>query len=116
MINNQLYLVSQVDLRFYYAWQSRKVFGILENQTLDFDASDMMPKIMDISYTEDKSQQNVKSLPYNIESKKLDCKDIFYLMPTKESIEKYNVSPSFSIISKVDVDNYDSQVDTKTVF
>lgn len=117
MIDNQLYLVSQLDLRLYYAWATKPMFWwLLQDSTLSLKTSDIMPKSMEISYTKDSKEQNVKWLPYNISSKTSDCKDIFYLMPNKESIEKYNVSPSFAIVSKIDVDSYDKEVDTKTVF
>ena len=92
-------------------------------KTLDdikVDIKNLMPTKIDISKTTTKSLQNLKlrgkRLPYNIISWNIaKCNEIEYVLPDESTLEKYDFSPSYNIISIIDTKNTNKKVKTKVI-
>lgn len=84
------------------------------------EADDMLPKTIDISYTKDSATQNLTigdtAFPYEISVQKPDCNDIYYVLPSKESVKKFGITPSFSVVRVIDTESMTTNVKTKTAF
>jgi inhibitor of cysteine peptidase len=116
MIKNELYLISNVYLRPYYAFY-KKWIEVVDPKISSYD---ILPSSIELSYTNDKSDQNLKikwkTYPYNLDIEKIDCNDVFYLLPSEDTMSKYNPQTSMAILSKIDIDNYSDNIETKTLF
>jgi len=77
MIGNKLYVISQLGInRYYYTPYTTKY-------------TELMPKVAE--------KVNGKRKEYLA-----DCNQISYVLPSKDTFKKYNISPSFTIVSVVD--------------
>ena len=84
MIGNTLYVISQLGInRYYYTPYTTK-------------DTDLMPKVAE------KIGTKRKEFP-------ADCSQISYVLPTKDTLKKYNITPSFTIVSVVDTLNTTTQ-------
>jgi len=80
MIANKLYVVSQLGInRQYYTPYTTKF-------------TELMPKVAE--------KIGNKRKEYSA-----DCKQISYVLPSKDTLKKYNIAPSFTIVSVVDTSN-----------
>jgi len=87
---------------------------------ISVDIKNIMPTQIDISKTNEISLQNLKlrgkKLPYNIASWNIaKCNEIEYVLPDESTLEKYDFSPSYNIISIIDTENTDRKVKTKVI-
>jgi len=78
MIGSKLYIISQLNInRYYYTPYKTKY-------------TDLMPKIAETIKGKRKEYL-------------ADCSQISYVLPSKDTLKEYNISPSFTIMSVVDV-------------
>lgn len=79
-----------------------------------------MPRSVDVVRTADEKlwnmERNGKTVEYHSQTAKIDCNDIFYLLPTKESLQKNPVNLQFTIVSVIDLNDVTQQVKTKALF
>jgi hypothetical protein len=84
------------------------------------EADDLLPKTIDIAYTKDKASQNLSigdtDFPYAISVQKPNCNEIWYVLPSKESVQKFGITPSFSVVRVIDTDAVAEDVETQTAF
>ena len=111
--NNELYIVSKSYLNFYYAYPLYRSDVKAQDMEPDFSASDLLPKQIEVTKKSD--TWKVKDR-FNITASNVDCNDIMYLFPTKETVEKYNVSPTLAIVSKIDMSDLTKKPATKVLF
>lgn len=81
-----------------------------EDKPLPID--DFLPKALDVAYTTNDQAKNLTiqgtTYPYRLSVEKPDCDEVFYVLPTKESLEKVGVMPSFSVVRVFDISASDS--------
>jgi len=112
-IGDYVYVISNNSFNIpYYTFKSE--------DDIDFDLSKSFPKSIDISKTNDKSEYNLKlnwkTYPYNIKAWNVaDCNDIEYVFPDSDTLSEYDFSPSYNVISVIDVKNPNSEVKTNVV-
>ncbi len=115
MIGDKLYVVSQLNVNWGFPWY----MGLPMDKVM-INADDMLPKTIDIAYTQDKADQNLTigdtKFPYEISVQKPNCNEIFYVLPSKESVQKFGITPSFSVVRVIDTDAVATSVKTKTAF
>lgn len=80
----------------------------------------IIPRKIEISKTDDSSEQNLtikwKSLPYNVDAGTVaNCKDIEYILPDDDTIKKYSFNPSYNIISIININDTEQEVETKVI-
>ena len=91
MINNQLYLISSINLNWYdIAWRDEPILY-----------KDMQPKLTDIILK--KSEEIKKTYDKKITS--LSCDSIFYLIPSEDTMKETWMYPNFTLISQISLDN-----------
>jgi len=68
----------------------------------------VLPKQIDISYTKDAPSQNLtvgnKNFPYRVSAETPNCANVYYTLPTKETMDKMSLSPQFTTVYTVDLD------------
>jgi len=115
LVGNTLYVVSQV-------WINRRWYGqnFAKAEDVQVDISTLLPKVIDIAYTTDATKKNLtlnkKDYPYHVSVNKSSCTETMYVLPTKESISQYGLSPQFTLLRAVDVGTPDAEVKTTTTF
>lgn len=116
MIGDTLYVVSQLHVNWY-----RPLRGVEDIDQFRLDEADLaLPKVIDIAYTQDEQAQNLqigeRTFPYRVRTQTLPCDQVQYVLPTAESIERYGMHPSFSIVRAIDVSRPDRQIETTAAF
>ena len=108
-----LYVVSNNYFNFPYT-----TFKNIDDIKIDSDK--IIPKKIDISKTSIKEEQNLKlngkKYPFKASSWNVaKCSDIQYILPDKETLEKYDFNPSYNIISIIDTKDTSSEVKNKVI-
>ncbi len=85
-----------------------------------FDSSVIMPKSMELTKTSDVSKQNTlvnnKKYPYEVTAwDMVDCNEISYSFPDKDSFDEVEFSPSFNIISAINIRDVQQNVETDVI-
>ena len=85
-----------------------------------FDSSVIMPKSMELTKTTDVSKQNTlvnnKKYPYEVTAGNIvDCDEISYSFPDKDSFDEIEFSPSFNIISAINIRDIQQNVETDVI-
>ena len=79
-----------------------------------------MPKVINISYTKDTTKKNLtinkKLYPYTVAVHRSDCNETMYVLPNKESIRQYGLTPQFTLLRAVDLSTSDAEIQTSTAF
>ena len=102
MINDQLYLISSISLSWYnVAWRDEPV--VFE---------DMQPKLTDISLK--KSSGSKKTYDKKVTS--MPCNNIFYLLPSEDTMKQTNTYPNFTLISQISLSDLDATPKQNLVF
>lgn len=114
-IGDYLYVISQNYVSFPY--YSYKMGGVMP----EFDMDKSMPKNIDIFATSDTTKQNLthkwEKLPYNVSGWAVaNCADIEYIMPDAETMKKYSFSPSYDIVSVINLKTPSEKVKNKVIF
>ena len=102
MINDQLYLISSINLsRYDIAWRDEPV--VFKN---------MQPKLTDITLK--KSSDSKKT--YDKKVTTMPCDSIFYLLPSEDTMKETWVYPNFTLISQISLNDLDTTPKQNLVF
>ena len=102
MINDQLYLISSINLSWYnIAWRDDPVLF-----------NDMQPKLTDITLK--KSSGSKKTYDKKVAS--MPCDSIFYLLPSEDTMEKTDTYPNFTLISQIPLSDLNATPKQNLVF
>ena len=102
MINDQLYLISSIDLDWYdIAWSDEPI--LFKN---------LQPKLTDIILK--KSSDLKKS--YNKKVSTVSCESIFYLLPSEDTMKETDTYPNFTLISQISLSDLDATPKQNLVF
>lgn len=115
LIGNKLYIVSSVGInRRWYA----TTYPVAADVRVD--AEELMPKVIDIAYTKDATKKNLtldgKTYPYHVAVQRASCAETLYVLPTKDTIKNYGLSPQFTLVRAIDLDEVQTPVATTTTF
>ena len=102
MINDQLYLISSVNLDWYEIAR--------RDEPIVFD--DMQPKLTDITLK--KSSDSKRT--YNKKVSKIPCDSIFYLLPSEDTMKETWIYPNFTLISQISLSDLDATPKQNLVF
>ncbi len=102
MINDQLYLISSINLSWYSI--ARRDDPIVFN--------DMKPKLTDITLK--KSADGKKT--YDKKVTTLPCDSIFYLLPSEDTMKETGTYPNFTLISQISLSNLEATPKQNLVF
>jgi hypothetical protein len=115
LVGNTLYVVSQVGIN---RWWYGQTYATREK--VEVNAEDLLPKVIDITYTKDTTKRNLtlneKDYPYYVSVQRPSCAETMYVLPSKESIQEYGLSPQFTLLRAVDLGQPDAEVVTTTTF
>ena len=112
-IGDYLYVVSTNYFDFpYYTFKNEDDIKITSNSIL--------PKKLDISKISDIREANLKIkgklLPYKVLAWNIaKCSDIEYILPDSETLKKYNFSPSYNIITTINLSDTSKPAKTKVI-
>jgi len=102
MINDQLYLISSINLSWYdIAWRDDPVVF-----------KEMMPKLTDITL---KKSSNSKK-DYEKKVTEMPCDSIFYLLPSEDTMKETWVYPNFTLISQISLSDLNATPKQNLVF
>ena len=102
MINDQLYLISSINLSWYnIAWRDEPVLF-----------KDMQPKLTDITLK--KSSGSKKS--YDKKVSTMPCDSIFYLLPSENTMKETDTYPNFTLISQISLSDLNATPKQSLVF
>jgi hypothetical protein len=112
-IGDYLYIIS--NNRFdipYYTFKTEEDISI--------DIENIIPKRIDITKTSKTSEKNLKikgkTLPYKVTAGDVaNCSDIEYALPDAETLEQFDFSPSYNIISILNINDVSEEVKTKVI-
>ncbi len=116
--------------------KSRKIWDylyVLSNNSFDipyysfkhewdikFSANDIIPKAIELTKTTDSDKQNLKikdkKYPYEFTvGKTVDCDEISYALPWKDTMKKFDFSPSYNVISVININDVEEKVTTDVI-
>ena len=102
MINDQLYLISSINLSWYnIAWRDEPVLF-----------NDMQPKLTDITLK--KSSDSKKTYDKKVTS--MPCDSIFYLLPSEDTMKETDTYPNFTLISQISLSDLNATPKQSLVF
>ena len=102
MIDDQLYLISSINLSWYdIAWRDEPILF-----------KDMQPKVTDITLK--KSSDSAKSYEKKVST--LPCDSIFYLLPSEDTMKETWIYPNFTLISQISLSNLNATPKQNLVF
>ena len=102
MINDQLYLISSINLSWYnIAWRDEPVLF-----------KDMQPKLTDITLK--KSSDSKRT--YDKKVTTMPCDSIFYLLPSEDTMKETNTYPNFTLISQISLSDLNTTPKQSLVF
>ena len=102
MINDQLYLISSINLSWYdIAWRDEPILF-----------EEMQPKITDITLK--KSSESKKTYDKKVSS--IPCESIFYLLPSEDTMKETWVYPNFTLISQISLKDLNATPKQNLVF
>ena len=89
-------------------------------EDISVKARNLIPKSIELSKTTNLENQNLEikweKLPYNLKAWNVaSCKEIEYILPDEETLWKYDFSPSYNIISVININDFDEEVEKKVI-
>ena len=95
-------------------------WNITEVDDIEIQAEKFLPKKIDISKTDNKKEQNLTiretDLPYKVSVGNIvDCSAISYNLPDEETLKNTNFNPGYNIISIINVEDSDDEVQTQVI-
>ncbi len=129
-VGQYLYTLSVNNFHFPYAYYGPMVkwVGGMETQSVPndamikkFSADSSLPKKLEIRKTSNVAEQNFisksKKLPYNlVNSDTTSCDAVEYILPDEATMDKFNFSPSFVVLSMIDLEDSSKPTVTKVLF
>jgi inhibitor of cysteine peptidase len=115
LVGDTLYVVSQVGI-------NRRWYGqtYTSPEDVKIEAETLLPKGIDIAYTNDESKKNLTindtSYPYHVSVQRPTCAEMMYVLPTKESIKEYGLTPQFTLLRAIDLTDPEKELATTTTF
>ena len=107
LIGDKLYIINQMWLDRYYPMQMRD-----DIDDIQLSDDEIHPKNIDIAYTTNNDKKNLKiedtTFPYRVSVNTSDCNDIYYVLPTAQSIQEFGLHPSFTTVHVIDL--WDTEV------
>jgi len=101
MIENQLYILSEMNINRRTAYQRSE-----DKEEISF--SKLSPKAIDISIDEDTELRDISvSWP--------SCDQVSYIFPSDDTIEEINMYPVFTVISIIDIDDTEKKTSTSVL-
>jgi inhibitor of cysteine peptidase len=112
-IGDLVYVLSSNYVNFPY-------YNYNKEDDLEISVSEMVPRKLEITFTDDTTEQNLsvngKKFPYSVEAwNAAACNEIEYVLPDADTLEKYNFTPSYNIISVIDIKNTEADVETSVI-
>ena len=102
MINDQLYLISSISLSWYnIAWREDPIVF-----------KDIQPKLTDITLK--KSTESKKTYDKKVTS--MPCNNIFYLLPSEDTMKETDTYPKFTLISQISLNDLNTTPKQNLVF
>jgi hypothetical protein len=102
MINDQIYLISSINLSWYdIAWRDEPILF-----------KDMQPKLTNIILK--KTSDSKKS--YDKKVSTVPCDSIFYLLPSEDTMKETGVYPNFTLISQISLSDLNATPKQNLVF
>jgi len=102
LIGDKLYIINQMWLDRYYPMQMRD-----DIDDIQLSDDEIHPKNIDIAYTTNNDKKNLKiedtTFPYRVSVNTSDCNDIYYVLPTAQSIQEFGLHPSFTTVHVIDL-------------
>lgn len=123
-----VYIISKTDFNFpfhnfYRPMLKNNSIPELDELKLNsnMEAKRLLPRKSELRPTDIAREQNVtvkwKKIPYNLTSDyDSKCVDIEYLIPDRETMKKYNFTPSYVTISAINIANPKEEIKTKLLF
>ncbi len=115
VIWDKLYLVNQLYLDRY-----RPMRYWDDVNDIDLDEITIAPKNIDIAYTKNSDKKNLvvgdQTFPYHISVNEADCNNIYYVLPSEESVEQFGLNPSFTTVNVIDLSSTENTPDITTAF
>lgn len=95
-------------------------YSFKNKSDIAFSAEDMIPKAIELTKTSHTDKQNltIKDTDYPYEfsaGNTVDCDEISYALPWKDTLEKFDFSPSYNIISVINMNDVEEKVWTYVV-
>ena len=133
-VGRYLYVLSENNFHFPYAYygpmpMAKMLPGAVAPQAsmsesdliAKFQAENSLPKKLEIRRTPNAVEQNYvhngKRYAYNlVNSAATTCDDIEYVLPDEATMDKYNFSPNFVVLSMIDLDDASQPAKTKVLF
>lgn len=108
IVNGEIYLISSVSLDRYDIAYNDKPFAVNE----------MLPTSTEISLKSSTKEVEAGKILNSYEKVKiwLPCSNIFYLLPSEETLKQQHILPNFTLISKLSLNNLEKKVDQKLIF
>jgi len=127
MIGKYLYILSNTNFSFpydiYYGPMMKGLPLSLNEQKFDTDfiGSMMKPQKAELRRTDKENEKNFslkgKILPYNISQKDTTtCANVEYVLPDKETMKKFNFTPSLTTLSIIDTTDATKETKTQVLF
>ena len=115
VIWDKLYLINQLYLDRYRPMRQWKTVD-----DINLDEITISPKNIDIAYTKNSDKKNLivgdQTFPYHISVNEADCNNIYYVLPSEESVEQFGLNPSFTTINVIDLSSTENTPDITTAF
>lgn len=115
LIWDKLYIVNQLYMDRYRPMQ---YWDDIEDVELTQD--DINPKNIDIAYTKNSDKKNLQIgndvFPYHVSVNRADCNDVYYILPTKDSIDEFGLHPRFTTVNIIDLASTENTPETTTTF
>lgn len=104
MINDQIYLISSINLsRYNIAWSDKPIVF-----------NDIQPKLTDITLKSAQTPSSAKT--YTKRTSTIPCDSIFYLLPSEETMKETGIYPNFTLISQISLSDVSAAPKQNLVF
>ncbi len=117
LIDNQLVVFTNIYPRYQYFYKPIKILG-KEVTTVTVSPQKLLPRAIDVVY--DPTNWNLKikgkKLPYKVGADKVDCKNIYYSLPDKDTLSQLGSRPSFSVVYRMDIEDSQNALQTNAIF
>jgi hypothetical protein len=112
-IGDYLYVLSNNSFDIpYYTFRSEK--------DIQFSSNDIIPKSVELTKIDNTDDQNLKikdkKYPYSFKAgKAVECDEISYTLPGKDTLKKFDFSPSYNVISVININDVEESVNTDVI-
>jgi len=113
LIWDYLYVISNTSFNIPY-------YTFAEDKDIDINVNNMIPKSIELTKNIEDTSKNLevwwKKLPYSLKAWNVaSCNEIEYVLPDEETLKKYDFSPSYNIISTINIKDSNEDVTKKII-